>query len=194
MHAKPITIWLAGSVAATMAAQSGLAQTSLSVGTVRGYPGVTASVPVLVAKARNVTAAQFDVDFIASKVTSAASLLGASIINHIVRSREIAPGVRRILVYSLANSSFTATGRTDVATMPFTVAPQERVGSGPITPANVILARANATAVAPVTLGHGTIFVTPVFRELSGVVDHELLESGGSRTAFDFVSNAPCQN
>jgi len=56
--------------------------------------------------------------------------------------------------------------------MPFTVAADERVGSGPIAPANVVLARGDGTAVAPVSGSAGTIFVSQVYRDpASGIVD-----------------------
>jgi Cohesin domain len=167
----------------------GFAQTSLSVGTVRGYPGLTVSVPVQIGKATNVTAAQFDVTYDPGKVTPADSVLGASLSNHVIRSREIAPGVRRVLLYSTANSSITVTSRAEVARMPFTVAPHERVHSGPITPVNAILATADPAALRPLALAHGTIFVSPVYREPSGIVDLFLPSTADERYLFQATTD-----
>src|SRR5262245_34030308 len=76
-------------------------QTSLTVANTPGYPGATDAVPVRVAKATNIVAAQFDVAFNPAKVIAGAPTLTAANAGHIVRSREIAPGVRRTIVYSL---------------------------------------------------------------------------------------------
>src|SRR2546429_654880 len=78
---------------------------TVSAGNVRGYPGQSASVPIFL-RATNATvvAAQFDVAFNDSKVAGNGAELGARLKNHVVRSREISPGVRRTLVYSMANA------------------------------------------------------------------------------------------
>ena len=49
-----------------------------------------------------------------------------------------------------------------MATVPFTVSPQERVSSGPLTPGSAVVARPDASPVGPVSLGSGTIFVRQV--------------------------------
>jgi hypothetical protein len=145
-----------------LAANASFAETSLNVGIIPGYPGSTVPVPVNLTKATNVTAAQFDVTFNTNKVASGAVLLGASFSNHVVKSREIAPGVRRVLVYSLKNSSVTFTNGGELAKVPFTVSPQEHVGSGPITPTGALLAKPDATGLAPLSLQAGTIFIQTV--------------------------------
>ena len=103
-----------------------------------------------------------DVAFNPARVSSGTALLGTSFSNHVIRSREVAPGVRRVLVYSRNNSSVTLTNGGIVAAMPLTVSSQERVSSGPLPPGSAIVARPDATAVAPVNLSSGTIFVRPV--------------------------------
>ena len=137
-----------------------LGAATVSIGNARGYPGEAATVPVSLRGVTNIVAAQFDVAFNSSKVTSDGADLAARFTNHVVRSREIAPGVRRVLVYSLVNASLGTNGSP--LNLPFTVAPQERIGSGPLTPGNVVLANADATALAPVSATAGHIFVTQV--------------------------------
>jgi hypothetical protein len=165
------------------------AQTSLSVGNVPGYPGATVSVPVSLRQpAGSAAAAQFDVAFNAGKVSAGAPVATARLANHTVRSREIAPGVRRTLVYSLTNAAVAGTNGA-IVTLPFTVSPQETVGSGPLTPDNVILARADGTALAPVSLGAGTIFVRPVNPLPDGTVQFFLPSTNDQRYAIQATTN-----
>ena len=135
-------------------------QSALTVGTVQGYPGVSVQVPVLASSVSNVTAAQFEVAYDATKVSAGASGIGFRLTNHVIRSREISPGVQRVLIYSLAN---TMVGRSNTlaANIPFAVSPSERVSSGPIVPGNVMLALPNATAVAPIATTPGEIYIVP---------------------------------
>jgi hypothetical protein len=151
-------------IAIVLTAGRSAAETLLSVGSTPAYPGATINVPVNLARATNVVAAQFDVAYDASRVSSGAALSesGSTVV-----SREIAPGVRRVLVFSRQNAAITI--RSPVS-LPFTVSPTEYNGSGPLTPSNVILARNNATAVAPLSLVSGTIFVRPVNRLPDGHV------------------------
>jgi Cohesin domain len=132
---------------------------TISVGSSPAYPGVSISVPVALTGASNVVAAQFDVAFNPARVTSAGALPTPASAQEMVLSREIAPGVRRVLVFSLNNGVIT---NRELARMPFTVAPQEYAGSGPLTPVNAILATDDASALVPVTLNSGTIFMRPV--------------------------------
>jgi hypothetical protein len=64
-----------------------------------------------------------------------------------------------VLVFSLQNSAIT--NRNPVQ-LPFIVSPSEYASSGPLTPNNAILAKADGTAVTPLALKSGTIFVQPV--------------------------------
>src|SRR5687767_6804615 len=123
---------------ASLMPSSSSAQISVSVGNVPGYPGGTVSVPVSLRQAADkAVAAQFDVAFNAGKVSAADSLGTVRLANHTVKSREITPGVRRTLVYSLNNTNVRGTNGP-IVQMPFTVSSQETIGSGPLTLANVI--------------------------------------------------------
>ncbi len=135
------------------------AQTVLSVGSAPAYPGASISVPVSLIRPTNVVAAQFDIAFDPARVASGSAQPDPASPRHSVLSREIAPGVRRVLVYSTQNLAIT---NRNPAYLPFTVSPNEHVGSGPLTPRNAILARGNGTAAPPPTLASGTIFVRPV--------------------------------
>ena len=74
------------------------AQPLLSVGALPAYPGAAVNLPVNFVRATNVVAAQFDVTFDPARVSSGPALADATSPRHTVLSREIAPGVRRVLV------------------------------------------------------------------------------------------------
>ena len=166
------------------------AQTSLSVGNTPGYPGTTVSVPINVRRATNIVAAQFDVAFNSAKVAADAATLATAPGGHVIRSREIAPGVRRTLVYAYNNVVLQTNGFS--ARMPFQVPAEERIGSGPLVPQNVVLAKADATALAPVTLSPGSIFVRPANRLPDGTVQFFLPSDPDGRyiiqATTDFLS------
>lgn len=148
-------------VAGSLMPFSLFAQPALTLGTVPAYPGTTAVVPTSLRQASIAVAAQFDVAFNSSKVTALEPALDFRLTNHVLRSRQIAPGVRRVLIYSLSNSAMARTNLA-LASLPFTVAPNEFVGSGAISPTNVILARVDGQAMPPPTLLSGAIFTRPV--------------------------------
>ncbi len=136
--------------------------TLLSVGNAPGYPGFKVKVPFSVRRATNLVAAQFDLAYNTAKGDLGNPELAARHAGHFVRSREISPGVRRVLIYSLSNALLQTNGFN--GTFEFEVANGERFGSGPITPGNVVLARADAAVIAPITGKGGTVFISPVYR------------------------------
>lgn len=142
------------------------AQPLLSVSSLPAYPGATVAVPVTLTRGTNVVAAQFDVAFDPNRASSASALpvagSGQTVVSH-----EVAPGLRRVLVFSRQNAIMT---NRSLASLPFTVSATEYNNSGPLTPANPILAKKDGTALAPVGLSSGTIFVRPVNRLPDGHV------------------------
>lgn len=142
-------------------AQSVWGQSAFNVGVVPGYPGQVASVPIRLEQLTNVVATQFDLAFNPNKASPQQVLRGVRLTNHVVRAREIAPGVLRLLIYS--RHRLTVPGsNTVLATVSFQVAPNEYVGTGPMTPSNVLLADPRALSVVPERLRPGTIFIGPV--------------------------------
>jgi hypothetical protein len=164
-------------------------QTALTVGNVPAFPGATVVVPVnLRQPPGDAVAAQFDVAFNSTKVSVGTPVATARLANHTIKSRELTPGVRRTLVYSLSNTNVAGTNGPIVQT-PFTVSPQETVGSGPLTPGNVIIARTDGTALAPVNLNAGTIFVRAVNLLPDGHVQLFLRSTPDQRYAIQATSN-----
>ncbi len=165
------------------------AQTILSVGNVPAFPGATASVPITLRQpGREVVAAQFDLAYNAAKVVAGAPVATARLAGHTVRSREIAPGVWRTLIYSMSNTNWAGTNGPLVR-MPFTVSPQETVGSGPLTPGNEILARADGSALVPDGVRSGAIFVRPVNLLPDGTVQFFLPSTNDQRYVIQATTN-----
>jgi hypothetical protein len=169
MRAKPFFMSVLAAAALGFGPAAGLGQSSLSVANLPGFPGNTVSLPVLLRRATNVTAAQFDLAYHPGRAVPANAFAGGVFSNHVVRTREISPGVRRVLIFSRTNAAVTVTNNQSVVQIPFTVAAGEYVGSGPIVPGNAILSEANATPVTPLTLNAGAIFVRSVHLEPAGV-------------------------
>ena len=163
-------------------------QTSLSVGNVPGYPGATVAVPVTLRQGGGAVAAQFDVTFNNGKVSALEALGGAQLTDHVIRSRQIAPGVERVLIYSLNNVGLQKTNVT-VANVPFTLSPTEFVGSGPLTPSNLLLAKADATPLTPVKINSGAIFVRQVNRNQDGTVQFFLSSQADTRYLIQATTN-----
>jgi len=145
-----------------------LAESTVSVGVRRGSPGGTTPVPLSIRQAGGVTASQFDILFDPARVASGGVTLDSTG-NHVVRSRELAPGVRRVLIYSLTSSSFPS--NTLNATALFTVAANANTASIPLAATNLILATPNGAPVSPTRAAAGAIFLTPVRRTATGEVE-----------------------
>jgi hypothetical protein len=165
------------------------AQTAVSVGNTPGYPGLTVSLPVSLKNITNVVAAQFDVAYNPAKIGAGTVLPGAAASNHIVKAREISPGLYRIITYSLLNAKIPITNRGDVAKIPFAVSLNERNTSGPVTPGSILLARRDGTAVSPVTSSPGSIFMTPVNRGQNGEVQFFMPATPDNRFVIQATTN-----
>jgi hypothetical protein len=170
MNIQKISRWFIGLALLVACASHLSAQTAVSVGTTPGYPGLTVALPVSLKNITNVVAAQFDVAYNSAKIGAGLVLPGPAASNHIVKAREISPGVYRVITYSLLNAKIPITNRGDVVKIPFAVNLNERNTSGPITPGSILLARRDGTAVTPVIANAGAIFMNQVNRGENGEV------------------------
>src|SRR3989442_1793926 len=123
-----------------LSGESGHAGTVVTIGSAPGYPGATISVPVTMRNSNTIVAAQFDLSYNAAKVTFGDLAASPRLASHVVRSRQVAPGVRRTVIYSMNNTAIPGTNGP-LATAPFKLASTEFASSGPLTPGNAILAR-----------------------------------------------------
>lgn len=165
---------LCGFLLACCALTCAFAQNTVAVGSSPGYPNVTVQVPVVLRNADEVVAAQFDVAYNSTKVSAD---LGRGLIsrtsNHVVRVRQISPGVQRVLIYSLTNSAIVRSNG-GLVQIPFTLAANEFVGSGPIVPTNAFALHGDGTSVVPLDLLPGSVFARLINRRPDGIVDYFL--------------------
>jgi len=163
-------------------------QSALSVGNVPGFPGATVSVPVQLRNVTNATAAQFDLQSNPARVSFGAPLLGERMSNYVIRSREVSPGVHRVVVYSPLNPILTGTNRT-LAQLQARLTGNEFGGSGPLQASNVYVARRNGDRVAPLSTRVGAVFARPVNRREDGVVDFFLPSRPDERYLIQATTN-----
>lgn len=155
----------------------------LTLGNAPGYPGAPTSVPLLLRDATNVVALQLDVTFNPDTVGATPDAMTQSIGGRVVKSREIAPGVLRVLVYSRNNQAFT---NISLGRLPFTVQPGVYTNSGPIIPHNIIALAKDTSEVKPVTLESGTIFSAPVNVNPDGSASFFLASQPGLRYVLEY--------
>ena len=162
-----ITLWFASVV------QSASGRPKLSIATVRGFPGNTVEVPVLLNYGsnyfKNVVAVQADVVFDQSGLASGSPSGGTALRNHSVATSLPGGGVRRVLVFSPNNSALS---NGIVASLPFTLAAGQARNFN-LTLANVVLAYADGTQ-ANADVISGGIAVTPVYVQADGNADFYL--------------------
>lgn len=139
------------------------ADTKLLVGAARGYPGLTVSVPIILATSSNtlpaVVALQADVLFAAGLLNAGPATPGTSFGNHILESSEPQPGVRRLLIYAPNNALLT---NGVIANIPFSIPLGTRASTLPLSLTNVILATALANSTVSANVS-GLIIINPVF-------------------------------
>jgi len=189
MNSQKKTNWLHYIPVLLLAAPSAFPQNSVSVGNVPGFPGTTVPVPVsLRQRGGSAVAAQFDVAFNSGKVSALEALRGERLTNHVIRSRQIAPGVERVLIYSLAGAAMGGTN-VAMANIPFRIAPTEFIGSGPLKPGNVVLAGSDGAQLGEASLSTGAIFVRSVNPLPDGQVQLFLQSTQDQRYAIQVTTN-----
>jgi hypothetical protein len=146
------------------------AAVSLGLGTVRGFPGNKIEVPLFIRYASNelreVVAFQADLRFDSSGIADGPPGSGTISTRHTLASSQLAPGIRRVLVYSVENAVLT---NGTIATVPFTVQPME-YRNFTLVLTNVILVRADASRVAATNI-NGLIALSQVFVAPDGHAD-----------------------
>lgn len=186
---------LSGGFALSLAfAETAHAVPKLVAGIVRGFPGHTVEVPISLRyrtnDLRDVVALQADVVFDPRGVSDNTPTGGLMLANHVLASSSPAVGTRRLLVYSLSNTTLT---NGEVARIPFTVGPNEYRNLS-LTLSNVILVRADASQVFGTT-ANGAVAVNQVYVAPDGRADGFLnVATNGTEQCFviqattDFVT------
>jgi hypothetical protein len=133
-----------------------IAQSSLSIGAVRGRSGAIVSVPLSLYSNTNIVALQADVVFDSAQVTSTLPALPQALSNHVILSSQPAAGLRRILIYSLANSPLP---NDVIANIPFLVSSPSDIGAARIGVTNTMLATALPQPVSAVNWPGGIVLL-----------------------------------
>lgn len=128
----------------------------LAVGTVSGAPGDTVELPVDFTSDGTVVSLQFDLNFNPSQLSTGVPVGGSALGDHVVASSTPAPGVRRLLVYSLTNSALK-TGT--LVSLPVNIDQNANPGTLSINLSGVILSDANSSAVSPTSVVGGNVII-----------------------------------
>lgn len=142
---------------------------TISAGLVRGFPGSTVAVPVSFRHTGEVSAIQFDLDATAARMVSGSMAPGAVSNQTVLRSRQIAPGRHRVLVYT-RNQTPVQTN-VDAGSIAYSVAAGDLGGGGPVRIANPLASNPAGSVLGPIRRIHGGVLVGPVFRDPEGAVD-----------------------
>lgn len=141
----------------------------ITAGGVRGIPGATVSVPLSVSHTGAVSAVQCDLTYNPGRMTAGLLQAGLLSSDQTLRTRQIAPGVHRVLVYQNVPSLLPT--NVVLGGLPFSLPSGQLSGGGRITISNAVVSSPNALAVAPVQLRHGGVLVESIYRGSDGVVD-----------------------
>ena len=161
---------------------------TLSVGTVRGFPGVTVSVPITVRFGSNgpfsVVAMQADIAFDSHRASMAAER-GATLGSRRLLSAEPTNGVERLLWYG---ADLTPFSNGVVAMLSVAVATNAGLSPLPLTLRNVILATA-APAVASSTNRSGAVAINTIYVRPDGDVDAFIAVTNGETYLIQATTN-----
>ena len=160
------------------------AGTELAMGTGTGTPGTLVVVPITLATEAPVLAVQFDLLSPPGSLTSQGAIANDSSSLISVHSREVEPGVRRVLVYS-RNSAPLPNGV--LASIAFQIPPATPFGRTPLSLRGAVVSDGSFRPAGPLTLTEGAVivasalsaqFVAALF-DSQGVLHLELTAAGG---------------
>ena len=151
---RVVRVWMA--LAILVAAVRASAATILSVENRSALAGASVGLSVNLGQGGNaVVGAQFDLTFDTNSVSlSATTRLGLT--NHLMRSRQLAPGRQRVLIYSLQNSNLPD---GEILRLQFLIHSNVADGIYALSLSNAILANQSGMAVLPLAVTNGAINV-----------------------------------
>ena len=116
-----------------------------------------------------VSGMQFALNFPANKLSAGALLPDAAQTNLILRTREMSPGVYRVLAYTKDRAVLKT--NASIGQLPFSVPQADLTAGGNVMFSNSLVSSTLASSVAPLTLVNGRVSVASLFRQASGVFD-----------------------
>jgi hypothetical protein len=135
------------------------AAVELRIGDVTGSPGRTVRVPVQFTADTAVVGLQIEFVFPSTNLASQTVIPGDALADHQVPSNEVAPGVRRGLVFSPTNAPLVNGVLFEV---PLVIASNAPLGALSLTLTNVVAGNATGGLVQPVSQVGGTLTVVPL--------------------------------
>lgn len=133
------------------------ANSTISVGSANESPGVAATLPVQIQSDAKIVAAQYDVLFDGTTLTSAVAAGGNAVSDHLITFSAPTPGKQRVVVYSPTNAQLT---NGLLANLVLSIATNAPAGITTVTLTNAILANAQGLRVEPVSLLPGSLTVS----------------------------------
>ena len=167
-----------------VASSSARAAVELRVGTAYATPGSTVFVPVRLATDTNIVAAQFDLLFASTNLSSGDALPGPALADHLISSAEPQPGVRRVVIYSPTNATL---GNGVLVTVPLTVASNAPYSLAQLIITNVLCVNYDPNAVTNWSVVPGSLVAT------SSVAQPPVILSQPASRTLLFGSNVTLQ-
>lgn len=158
-------------------------------------PGQTVSVPVQIESTRSIAALQFDLTADPQNLTTGSPSAGEILSNHTIASASLTASKRRVVLYSLENSSI-AEGH--MLTIPVQATPQAPDGVYKITVSNVIASDPRGKRI-PLLAGDLNILIGSTLElrldaSLLSAADLQLKITGTSGTRCKVESSSDLQN
>ena len=164
------------------------AQTTVGITDGSGYPGTDVSVRAYQSAATNVLATQFDLLYDANRVSLLGVVSNSLPSGVFLKSALQTNGLRRFVLYSVLGPLPSGVG-LEFVRLPFHLPATEHVGSGPITPANLIVGRGDTNAASPVLVRPGTIYAQPIRIRTNGVAEFFFASQAGTNYTVQATTN-----
>lgn len=172
-------------VASAALVQRSPAETVFAVGSTRGQAGATLSMPLILLGETNVVALQADLRFDTANLAFGGVSPTQLAASHVVASSELAPGLRRVLLYSPGNVPL-ADGV--LANLAFTLASTALPRTLAVSLTNVMLVTANPSLVPSLNSG-GLVVMNPILIGSDGSAQFFLNARPGSTNVVQASTN-----
>ena len=160
---------------------------TLSVGSVQTNAASIASIPITLSGASGVVAAQFDLVYPTTNLTSSSAVGGGALAGHAVVSTEASLGKRRVVIYSITNAVLS----DDIlAHVPLSVSPNTPGSVIPLTLTNVILASASGARVSPVTILGGNLTIPTNDPPTLDPISNQVVDANRALIVTNFARDA----
>lgn len=155
----PLLVGAAMAAGLLAIAPRAVTDTQIAVVSQNALDGTTIELPVLIDSTEDVAAVQFDLRYNMNRFASGTAQLPGALGDFEVRSRNLAPGTVRIIVFSRDNRPMPNAVFVSIPLDIFEGVPR---GSNPMILENVVPANVTATLVDPLEVVSGNLVIGPV--------------------------------